>query len=254
MRIKFKTMNKLHLFITATLLIFAVACHEGKKENKTVNITDAKIKLYKNKIDQDPSNYNNYDNLAHNYIQKARETGNSSYYIEAEKMLKKSLEINSDNYVGILLFAKTKLSNHEFIEALSFAKTAVELKPGIIPAYGILGDAYLELHDLSKAEKAYKKMIGLNPSLDSYSRMSNLMLHKHNHAEAIKYMEIAYESGLRNSSTPKENLAWTQVMIGSIYLDSGMFTEAENYFYKALEIFDGYYLAIEHLREAEYLK
>lgn len=247
-------MKKILLSFTAILFVFTIACNNGKKEINTVNITDAKIKLFKNKIDKDPSNYNNYDNLAQNYLQKARETGSTIYYIEAEKTLKKSLEINTDNYVGILLFAKTKLSNHKFQEALSVAKTAIELRPGIIPAYGILGDAYLELGQINNAEAAYKKMLELKPSLDSYSRMSNLMHHMHNYYEAIKYMDLAFESGMKSPVTPKENLAWTQVMIGSIYLDSENFIKAETYFNRALEIFDGYYLALEHLEEVNKFK
>ena len=81
-------------------MAFLLSCKniENNSENKTLNLTDAKIKLYKNKIIQDPSNYGNYDNLAQNYIQKARETGESNYYTIAENTVKKSLKINPKNY------------------------------------------------------------------------------------------------------------------------------------------------------------
>ena len=67
-------------------------------------------------------------------------------------------------------------------------------------------------------------------------------------------MDLAFESGIKSPVTPKENLAWTQVMIGSIYLDSENFIKAETYFNRALEIFDGYYLALEHLEEVNKFK
>ena len=127
------------------------------------------------------------------------------------------------------------------------------MNPELSIAYGILGDAYLELHYLNKAENAYLKMKDLEPSLDSYSRISNLYSHRKNYSKAIKFMNMAYESGLKNSSTPKVNLAWTQVMLGSIYLDSGMIEKAENHFLNALEIYDDYYLAEKYLRKIRHI-
>jgi len=246
-------MNKKYLFLTALILMFTVACNKTEIENKEVNLTDAKIRIYKNKIEQDPGNYRNYDNLCAYYFQKARETGNKDYYKLADQAISKSLEINPDNYIGIVLFAKLRLANHEFEQALLYAKRALKLKPNSSSSYGILGDAYLELHQISNAEKAYKKMVELNPSLDSYGRMSNLMHHKHNHEKAILFMELAYDAGLKKSSTPKENLAWTQVMLGEFYLESGKTTLAKNYFKNALELYEGYYLAERHLKEVSKL-
>lgn len=247
-------MKILQINFLAILMIFTLACSksEDKADFMSSNLTDAKIKLYKNKINEDPSNYNNYDNLAQNYLQKARETGDTGYYEKAENTVKKSLEIKPDNYVGVLLFAKTKMANHRFSQALSYAKKAVDLMPERSVAYGILGDAYLELGQLSNAEKSYKKMVDLQPGLDSYSRISNLMHHRHNHEQAIKYMELAYEYGMKSPSTPKENIAWTQVMIGEVHLESGNLNEAETYFKRALDIFEGYYLAQEHLEKVKY--
>ncbi|MGI9535361.1 MAG: tetratricopeptide repeat protein [Thermodesulfobacteriota bacterium] len=249
-------MKTLQINFLAILIIFTLACNKSEEKTEIMHssITDAKIKLYIKKIGEDPSNYNNYDNLAQNYIQKARETGDTDYYEKAAKTLNKSLEINPKNYVGVLLFAKTKMANHQYGQALNYAKKVIDLMPGRSVAYGILGDAYLELGLLSKAETAYKKMLNLKPGLDSYSRMSNLMRHMHDNDKGIKYMELAYESGMKSPSTPKENLAWTQVMIGSVHLDSGKLDEAETYFIRALAIFDGYYLAREHLEEVKYLR
>ena len=236
------------LMVTALILIMG-ACDKTEIEYNEVNLTDAKIRLYKNKTEQDPNNYSNYDNLAYYYFQKARETGNFDFYTEAGHAIRKSLEIKPDGHSGVILYAKLKLANHEFKQALLYAKRALELNPDSSYSYGIMGDAYLELHQISKAENAYKKMVELNPSLDSYGRMSNLMHHKHDHTKAIKYMELAYEEGLKKSSTAKEHLAWTQVMLGEIYLESGNTGKAEEYFKKALQLYDGYYLAENNLNK-----
>lgn len=237
-------------------MAFLLSCKniENNSENKTLNLTDAKIKLYKNKIIQDPSNYGNYDNLAQNYIQKARETGESNYYTIAENTVKKSLKINPNNYVGIVLYAKTKMANHEFKKAHKYAKSAIALKPERSVAYGILGDASLELRDIDGAKGAYQKMLDINPGIDSYSRISNLKGTQGEFNEAIAYMMLAYESGLKNAETPKENLAWTQFMIGRFYIEMENYNEAEKYFTKSLEIYNDYFLAVEQLAKVRHLK
>ena len=245
------------LFIfTAVFMTLSLACKDGsmKEDNKTPNLTDARIKLYRNKIEQDPSNYRNYDSLAQNYIQKARETGVANYYEDAKEAVENSLRIKPTNYVATVLLAKTEIANHRFSKALQYAKKSVGLEPESSAAYGILGDAYLELGEADRAEEAYKKMHIINPNMDSYSRIANLKFEQGKSGEAVNYMKMAYESGLKNSATPEENLAWAQFMIGSYYLDTGNLDKAEKYFKKSLEIFDNYYLTIEHLAELNYLK
>ena len=249
-------MKKNSFLLIAALMIFAFSCKYDEKitESMVGNLTDAKIKHYHRKINQDPANYTNYDNLAQNYIQRARETGEQRYYEEAQKACMESLRIYPDNYVAIVLLAKTEIAEHAFEKALENAKKAVGLKPERSPAYGILGDAYLKLGDKQKAQEAYEKMLVIKPNIDSYSRIANLKFEQSRYEDAVKYMEMAYEWGVKNSGTPDENLAWAQFMIGSYFLDTGNPGKAEKYFKRSLEIFDNYYLAIEHLAELNYLK
>ena len=65
------------MFVTIS---FVSACYnsEDTKPYSSQSLTDARIKLYTDKISADPSNYLNYDKLAENYIQRARETGNTT--------------------------------------------------------------------------------------------------------------------------------------------------------------------------------
>ena len=252
----FKKMNKLLFFLTAALLILSTSPKNSREnaEDKKYNLADAKIKLYKTKAARDPSDYRNYNNLAQNYIQKARETGELDYYLEAKKAAEKSLEINPRNYNGTILYSKTKMAGHEFKKALEYAKRAVELKPDRSAAYGILGDAYLELGNTKSAEAAYVKMTELKPGLDSYSRISILYAYLGNYGKATEYMQKAYESGIKNNTLPPENLAWTQLMIGINCLDAGNYDEAEKYFENSLEIQSDYFLALEQLKVVAFLK
>lgn len=243
-------MNRLLIVFFLISIILPIACFENTKnpQNEEVSLIDAKIKLYKKKIDQDPSNYINYNNLAQLYLQKARETGDSILYKKAEDTINKSLNKTSDNYIATVLASKIAISNHEFSKALEYAERAASLKPDNSITYAVLGDAYLELGEIKKAETAYLKMHELNSNLDSYSRISRVNFLLGNTVEAVGMMEKAYISG-QKSSMPKENIAWTQVMLGLYSFNQGDFEKAEKHYLRSMAILNDYYLGLEHLAE-----
>ena len=239
-------MNRFFLIYATIFTIFLTGCTDSYKKN----LTDARINLYKNKVKEDPASYLNHSKLAQIYIQKGRESGNTDYFEKAEETILESLKLHNNNYVAMVLLAKTYISMHRFHDALLFADSAINMKPDTSIAYGILGDAYLELGEINKAENAYRKMHELKSNLDSFSRISNLELVKGNTENAIEAMKQAYESGL-TESRPKENIAWTQVMLGLIYFNNAVYEEAEKHYKKALEIDNNYYLALEHMAEVK---
>jgi len=244
------------LYILIIPLMISAACSKSEKNDnvKIKSKTDEKIEFYRHKTEADPGAYAYHNRLAQVYIQKARETGNTDYYQSARSALSDSLKSNPKNYIGIVYMAMLNIAEHNFKQALEYAILATELKPNNSYAYGVLGDAYLDLGEIEKAENAYIKMVELKPGLDSYSRLSNLRVVKGDTGGAIESMEKAYESGLKDARTSKENLAWTRVMVGAIYLNSGELDQAERYFQSSLEIMPDYYLALEHLAEVNAIR
>jgi len=247
-------MRILLLLIIPLLITLGCSRPDSVNNTETESKTDSTIEFYQSKLMEDPTSYSFHNKLAQAYIQKARETGNIDYYEKAKASLEISLKINPKNYNGLVYMAMANASEHNFKEALKYAKIAVELNPDKSYGFGVLGDAYLELGQTRNAEKAYEKMIELKPGLDSYSRLSNLRDKKGDIQGAVKAMEKAYEAGLKDSRTSKENLSWTQVMIGAKYLDQAQYDKAEEYFSTAVEIKPDYYLALEHLAEVKAIK
>lgn len=243
-------MNKIRFFFISLMVLLAASCSENDKKagNDPVNITDAAIKLFKKKIEQDPSAYTNYNNLAQHYMQKARESGDHKYYRKAGNTLDKSIRMNPDNYIGIVLRSKLAISNHNFNKALDYAEKAVQLEPERSFSHAVLGDALMGSGDVDKAMNAYQKMHEINHGLESFSRISRVRFLKGDTKGAVEAMEKAYESGLKHS-TPDENLAWTQVMIGLYHFNSGKMNNAEKHYLKSLDIREDYYLGLEHLAE-----
>lgn len=241
---------KILILILVIPFVISAACSEPKNNSGAESMTNEKIEFYKNKVEIDPRAYTYHNRLAQVYIEMARETGDHDYYHKAELELRKSLRISPNNYIGLVYMAMAQASEHNFKKALKFAQRAVKVNPNRSYAYGVLGDAYLELGQLQNAEKSYKYMIELKPGLDSYSRLSNLRFKRHEITGAINAMEKAYEYGLKNVRTPKVNLAWTQAMLGSIYLHEGDKDQAETYFDRALEIMPDFAIARGFVKES----
>ena len=225
---------------------------ETVTEENQINNSESqfqKIEDYqKLRIKRRPSDYSNYNKLASVYIAKARETGDLNYYVKAETLLEKSLELKPNNYSANLYIGLIKQAKHDFQSSIQYLEKAIDLSPNKPFAYGVLGDAYLELGKPNRAKTFYKKMHELRPSLDSYGRLSNLKFSKGDLVSALEDMKSAYDIGIKDSNS-KENLAWTQAMIGSIYFEKENYDEAESHYEKSLKIMDEYYLALQKLGE-----
>ncbi|NIS08078.1 MAG: tetratricopeptide repeat protein [Candidatus Dadabacteria bacterium] len=241
------------VLLTVLIITISSCKNNGFENTKRSTDSDPKTLLLKKRIAKDKQNFTDRNRLAHHYIQKSRVEGNLIYIDRAEDLLNESLENNPQDYDANIYMGLVRLSKHRFTEALEYGNKALSIKPGSAHALGVIGDAYKEIGEIKKAEQAYNKMAEIAPGLDSYSRIANLKAESGNLPEAIKLMEKAYELGVSHGSA-KENLAWTQVMIGSHNFDSGNFDTAEEHYINGLDILEDYYLALEHLAEVNAAK
>lgn len=251
-------LKRVTFLIIALNFVFIFACSSSKKEKTQndienpderikVNKTDSAIKLFQDQIKKDPNNYSGYMRLGESYIQKARETGDVTYYNKAEEVLRKALELNPGDYPTVVYLGQVSASKHDFRGSLPYAQKAIEVKPEQSYAYGVLGDDYAELGEYDKAEKAYKFMLTLRPSFYSYSRISYMEELRGNIQKAIEAMENAIRQGrvyaIRyNQST--ENVAWAQFMLGELYFKTGNLKKADEQYKASLKSYDNYYYAL----------
>jgi Flp pilus assembly protein TadD len=75
------------------------------------------------------------------YQQRARETGDPSFYGRSETALRRALALAPDDHLATTGLAALAASRHRFGEAVRLARRAVRLAPGAVVPYGILGDA-----------------------------------------------------------------------------------------------------------------
>ncbi|HEY7004439.1 MAG TPA: tetratricopeptide repeat protein [Gaiellaceae bacterium] len=170
------------------------------------------------------------------YQQRARETGDPSYYPRSEEALERSLSLTPRNYLAVTGLAALAASRHRFAEARRLAARAVRLSPSNAEAYGVLGDALVELGRYRQAFARFDEMVSRKPTLAAYARISYARELLGHPAAAIAAMKRAVEAGAGTA----EPAAWALVQLGNLYFDTGRLVPAARSYREALVRFPGY--------------
>jgi tetratricopeptide (TPR) repeat protein len=177
------------------------------------------------------------------YLQKVRESGDPSYYPKAETLFLDALkrdEMQLDALIGLGTLA---LARHEFGQALDWGRQAAEVNPYHAAAYGVIGDAQIELGRYDDAVASFQRMIDLRPDLGSYSRVSYARELYGDADGALVAMEQAATAGAGQA----ENVAWTQAQIGNLLFNRGDLDAAEAAYRKSIATLDGYVYGVAGL-------
>jgi tetratricopeptide (TPR) repeat protein len=139
-------------------------------------------------------------------------------------------------------------SRHEFAPAAAQARKAIDMNAADGNSYGILGDALLEIGEYDEAKEAYQKMMRLDDSLYSRSRLAGLKSLHGDPAGAIADLEQALAAG-EATRHPAESVAWTQWQLGCEHFASGKLKEAEAHYLRSLQSYPNYYRALAGLAQ-----
>src|SRR3989441_285146 len=126
---------------------------------------DQSIGFAQRQVTRKPYDATAYHRLGDAYIQKARESGDVTYFDLAERALRKALELaprygDAARHLAFVLY-----SRHDFDGAAREAQRAVDLNSTDAHALGILGDAYLEVGKYEAARETYGTMTRLRTEL-----------------------------------------------------------------------------------------
>ncbi|HZL93922.1 MAG TPA: hypothetical protein VFB99_09770, partial [Vicinamibacterales bacterium] len=106
---------------------------------------EATIESDRQKVSKNPGDGAAAVQLADALMRAARVNGDASLAIEAEHVLRATLQHSSSDYLARRMLSVVYLSQHRFAEALTEAKAAQKLRPRDAWNYAIAGDALLEL-------------------------------------------------------------------------------------------------------------
>ena len=205
--------------------------------------TDSAIETLQARLRQDPNDGRAYTQLGAAYLQKARETGDPTYYGKAEGVLLRALELKPDDFLAMAQMGALSLARHEFRQALDWGNKAHAISPDTVLIYGVIGDAQVELGEYDAALETFQRMVDMRPDLSSYSRASYLRELYGDMEGAIEAMQWAVQAGGPNL----ENTNWTRVQLGHLYFNSGRLVEAEAEYQRALAAYPGYVHAMAGL-------
>jgi tetratricopeptide (TPR) repeat protein len=194
-----------------------------------------------------PNDVRSLDSLGLAYQQRARETGDPTYYTKSDEALHRALALAPRDLIANSGLGSLALSRHRFREALVLGRRAHAISPTTARNYGVIGDALVELGRYHAAFKTFDTMASIQPSLSSYARISHARQLLGDVPGAIAAMKLAVDA----ADGQGEAAAWTHVQLGLIYLSVGSFAAAATEDRQALWIFPDYAYALDALARAE---
>jgi tetratricopeptide (TPR) repeat protein len=236
-----------------TLAVFATLIQSRQQPRSPVDTsfqartaTDRQVDRLQERIANLPEDTEAYVQLGGAYIQKARETGDPSYYARAEEALLRALELRPDSASAMVALGAVSLGRHEFGQALSWAERSLEIDLSGPDGYGVMGDALVEMGQYDAALESYQRMVDLRPDQASYARVSYARKLMGDVEGAIEAMQMTVAAG----SPGTEGAAWARVQLGDLYFSSGRIDESVKHYEAALQDFNGYHVALAALGKA----
>ena len=182
------------------------------------------------------------------YQQRARETGDPTFYALSDRALRRAAA--AGGHLSLIVQGQASLANtrHRFAQGLALARRAVRLDRNNASAYGALGDALLNLGRYAAAFKAYDRMAVLAPGIASYTRVASARELIGRPAAAATADTLAPQA---DRSPVPEHLAWTLVQLGNVRFNMGDVTAAAGAYRAALRRLPGYVHAEAGLARVE---
>jgi tetratricopeptide (TPR) repeat protein len=187
------------------------------------------------------------DRRGNAFEQRARETGDASYYTRAEAAYRRALRIAPNDLPATIGLGAVALSRHEFRRALALGRHALALSPSTAAGHGVVGDALVELGRYEQAFEAFNRMVSLKPSVSSYARVSYARELLGDVRGAIEAMRLAVDA----AAGEPEALAWSHTQLGKLYWSHGRLSAAARQYRAALAIRPAYASALNALALVE---
>ena len=227
---------------SAQLLSFVngFASDASSRANATI---DVQIQTLQSQIRSHADDWQSYAQLGMAFLQKARETGDPTYYQKTEEALNTSLSFQPDDYASVSASGALAIARHQFQAALELGEKARQINPDRAYAYGVIADAQIELGQYSEAVETLQAMVNLRPDMSSYSRISYIRELHGDIDGALDMMQRAVDSGTPNL----ESTAWVRTQLGNLYFNTGDFERAETEYLHTLNDRPDYVYALAGL-------
>ncbi len=138
---------------------------------------------------------------------------------------------DGDNVEAALGLGALALARHDFEAALDHGRRAAELNPFGSEAYGVIGDALLELGRYEEAFDAFQTMVDTRPDLSSYARVSYARELLGDVDGAVEAMRQAFDAAGMASDA-----AWAAYQLGELSWSTGEVRTAAGWYARGFDL------------------
>ena len=186
----------------------------------------------------DPANAEGWTSLGGAYYQRARETGDPSFYTRADDAYARALGNEPEaatEATAIAGQATIALARHDFAGGLELASRARSIAPDLLVSLPALYDAQIELGRYGAATETLDRLLSLKPTLAAYARASYLRELEGDLPGAIAAMRLAVSAGSGSGA----DQAYVQNLLADLQADTGRYAAAERGHRAALAVSPG---------------
>ncbi|WP_405874538.1 tetratricopeptide repeat protein [Streptomyces sp. NBC_00005] len=208
---------------------------------------DASIVSLQAQLRAQPKDFGSWATLGLAYVEQARTKGDPSRYPQAEKALKRSLDLKPGNEQAVTGQAALAAARHDFTDALKYADQVLKEIPYSQNALSSRIDALVELGRYAEASKAADTADSRRPGVPVFTRYAYV----HELRGDVKTARRVLEQALDTSSTPGD-ISYVAAQLGQLAWNQGDYKSALTYYARALAADENYLPALEGRARAQY--
>jgi tetratricopeptide (TPR) repeat protein len=231
----------------ALFLAMTASGAAAANENASPSPAELRIAGAQKILQKQPARYQAYNELAAALIRRARETGDNSYFAQAQQAIESSLKIQPENFEAQQAHVELLLAEHDYRRALDEARVLNHRMPDGVLVWGYMAEAEAALGDYQHAEDAAQWMMNLRPgNVPAYLVGADLREDWGDTDGAQEYLSKALQ---QTPPFENEETAWILTKMAKLLRQSGRADAAEGLLQKALKTFPDYYFSLEELAE-----
>lgn len=150
-----------------------VADRDRTREASGATAASGTVEALQARLTRLPGDHAAWARLGLLYVDRARVTGDPSWYGKAQAAVDRSLHVLPDgNADALTALATLQAAQHDFSQAAETARAALAVNEYDATAYGVLTDALTELGRYDEAAEALQRMADLDPDFAALTRIS----------------------------------------------------------------------------------